>query len=55
VWTVVLLDEYRSARPTHRCCEELRPQGFPLAQGTRTDGVRRLAPLFAPVMKVLHE
>ena len=55
VWTVVLLDKYLYARPTHRLCEELRHQGFPLAQGTLTDGLRRLAPMFAPVMKAMHD
>jgi transposase len=55
VWTEVLLDKYLYARPTHRLCEELRHQGVPLAQGTLTDGLRRLAPLFAPVMRALHD
>jgi transposase len=55
VWTVVLLDKYLYARPPHRWCEELRHQGFPLAQGTLTDGLRRLAPMVAPVMKAMHD
>jgi len=54
VWTVVLLDKYLYARPTHRLCEELRHQGFPLAQGTLTDGLRRLVPLFASMMKAMQ-
>ena len=54
VWTAVLLDKYLYARPTHRLCEEFRQLGFPIAQGTLTDGLRRLAPLFAPVMEALH-
>jgi hypothetical protein len=35
--------------------EELRHQGCPLAQGTLTDGLRRLAPLFASVIKARHD
>jgi len=55
VWTAVLLDKYLYARPTHRLCEELGHQGFPIAQGTLTDGLGRLVPMFAPVMKALHK
>jgi transposase len=54
-WTMVLLDKYLYARPTHRLCEELGHQGFPLAQGTRTDGLRRLVPMLAPVRKARHD
>jgi len=55
VWTAVLLDKYLSSRPTHRLCEDLRQHGVPLAQGTLTDGLRRLAPLFIPLVEALHE
>ena len=55
VWTAVLLDKYLYARPTHRLCEEFRQLGLPLAQGTLTDGLRRLAPMFAPVMEALRD
>jgi transposase len=55
VWTAVLLDKYLYSRPTHRLCEELGHQGFPLAQGTLTDGLQRLAPVFVPVMEALRE
>ena len=55
VWTVVLLDKYLYARPTHRLCEEFRHCGCPIAPGTLTDGLRRLAPMFAPVMKALRD
>ena len=55
VWTAVLLDKYLYARPTHRLCEAFRQLGLSLAQGTLTDGLRRLAPLFVPVMEALRE
>ena len=55
VWTMVLLDKYLYGRPTHRFCEELRHYGLPLAQGTLTDGLQRIAGLFEPVRQALHE
>lgn len=55
VWTTVLLDKYLYARPTYRLCEAFRHQGFPIAQGTLTDGLRRLAPVFEPVMEALRD
>jgi hypothetical protein len=50
---MVLLDKYLYGRPTHRFCEELQHQGVPLAQGTLTDGLQRIAVLLAPVMRAL--
>ena len=55
VWTQVLLDQYLSGRPTYRFCEELRHHGLPLSQGTLTDGLRRIAVLFEPLMPALHK
>src|SRR6266849_9846947 len=55
VWTMVLLDKYLYGRPTHRFCEELQHHGVPLAQGTLTDGLQRIAVLFEPVMRALYE
>ena len=54
VWTMVLLDKYLYGRPTHRFCEELRHYGLPLAQGTLTDGLQRIAGLFEPVVQALY-
>ena len=39
----MLLDKYLYGRPTHRLCEELRHYDLPLAQGTFTDGLQRIA------------
>jgi transposase len=55
VWTRVLLDKYLYGRPTHRFCKELQHHGVPLAQGTLTDGLQRIAVLFEPVMRALYE
>jgi len=54
VWTMVLLDKYLYGRPTHRFCKELQHHGVPLAQGTLTDGLQRIAVLFEPVMRALY-
>src|SRR6266849_4890219 len=55
VWTMVLLDKYLYGRPTHRLCEQFARHGFPLSQGTLTDGLQRLKVLFEPLMPVLYE
>jgi len=55
VWTMVLLDKYLYSRPTHRLCQELAHHGFPLSQGTITNGLQRLKVLFEPLMSVLYE
>jgi transposase len=44
----VLLDKFLFVRPTYRLLEDLAPQGLDLAQGTLTDGLQRLLPLFEP-------
>src|SRR6266478_9213345 len=54
-WTMVLLDKYLYSRPTHRLCQELSHYGFPLSQGTITEGLQRLKGLFEPLMPVLYE
>jgi transposase len=55
VWTRMLLDQYLYGRPTHRLCEELRHDGLPLAQGTCTDGLQRIAVLVEPLRPALYE
>jgi hypothetical protein len=50
VWTQVLLDQSLYGRPTHRFCEAWSQHGWPLAQGTRTDGLHQMAALFEPLM-----
>jgi transposase len=49
VWVTVLLDKFLFYRPTYRLLEDLRTQGLDLSQGTLTDGLQRLLPLFEPL------
>jgi transposase len=49
VWVTILLDKFLFYRPTYRLLEDLHTQGLNLSQGTLTDGLQRLLPLFEPV------
>ena len=49
VWVTVLLDKFLFYRPTYRLLEDLNTQGLNLSQGTLTDGLQRLLPLFEPM------
>ncbi len=51
VWVTVLLDKYCFLRPTQRLVEDLKTHGLDLAPGTITGGLKKLAPLFEPVME----
>jgi transposase len=53
VWVEILLDKFASYRPTQRLLEQWRLLGLDLAAGTVTDGLRRLEPLFQPIMEAL--
>ncbi len=55
IWVTVLLDKFLSQRPTYRLLEDLATQGPDLSQGTLTDGLRRLLPLFEPLYDKLVE
>ena len=50
VWVTVLLDKYEFLRPLGRLVGDLATQGLVLSPGTVTDGLRRLAPLFEPLV-----
>ena len=50
VWVTVLLDKYCFLRPTQRLLADLATHGLELSPGTVTDGLKRLAPLFEPIM-----
>jgi len=43
VWVTLLLDKYRSGRPTYHLLDDSRTQGLDLSLGTITDALRRLA------------
>ena len=51
----MLLDKYLYGRPTYRLGEELSHLGLPLAQGTVTDGLPKIAALFEPLMPLLRQ
>ena len=55
VWVEILLDKFASYRPTQRLLEQWRFLGLDLAPGTITDGLRRLQPLFAPILEALRQ
>ena len=48
IWVTVLLDKYLFYRPTYRLLADLQSHGLDLAQGTLTNGLQRLLPLFEP-------
>src|SRR5262249_45219758 len=50
-----LLDKFLFYRSTYRLLEDLRTQGLDLSQGTLTDGLQRLLPLFEPLYDHLVE
>ena len=54
-WVSVLLDKFLFQRPTYRLLEDLGTQGLDLSQGTLTDGLQRLLPLFEPLYGRLVE
>jgi transposase len=55
LWVEILLDKFASQRPTERLLQQWQHLGLDLAPGTVTDGLRRLEPLFQPVMEALRE
>jgi transposase len=55
VWVEVLLDKYLFYRPTYRLLADLATHGLDLSQGSLTDGLQRLVPLFEPVYQKLVE
>jgi transposase len=55
VWVEVLLGKYLYATPTHRLCADLKNLGAPVAMGTLTGGLKKLAPLFEPLSAALLE
>jgi transposase len=55
VWVEVLLGKYLYATPTHRLCADFKNLGAPVAMGTLTGGLKKLAPLFEPLSVALLE
>jgi transposase len=55
IWVELLLDKYLCYRPTDRLLAALHTHGLDLSQGSLTDGLQRLTPLFEPIYPKLGE
>jgi transposase len=53
IWVHLLLGKYLYYQPLHRLLEQCKLQGLFLPQGTVTDGLKRLLPLFKPIYQAL--
>jgi transposase len=53
IWTLILLDKYLFQRPTYRLLAQLKLHGLDLSQGSLTDGLKHLEPLFTPLYEAL--
>jgi transposase len=51
VWVTVLLEKYLYQRPINRLLESFKDIEFDTAAGTIGDGLKKLAPLFEPVLQ----
>ena len=49
VWSTILLDKYLGGTPTERLLQKLADIGLRIAPGTICDGLKKIAPLFAPI------
>lgn len=54
VWVLVLLDKFQSYTPSNRLYQRLDDQGVSLSAGTVTNGLKKLAPLFAPIAQAMQ-
>ncbi len=55
IWVHLLLGKFLYAQPLHRILQELRGHGLPIASGTLTGGLQKIAPLFEPLLTAWHE
>ena len=55
VWVKIILDKYHLYRPTYRLLRELDLYDVDIAQGTVTGGLKKIAPLFDPILKKIEE
>jgi transposase len=55
IWAQLLLDKYLFYRPTYRLLADLATHELDLSQGSLTDGLKRLVPLFEPLYQKLAE
>lgn len=55
VWTEVLLNKFLFSRATYNLCTDYSYRGLLLAPGTLTGGLKRITPLFTPLIATLLE
>ena len=55
IWTEVLLNKFLFSRATYNLCTDYSYRGLPLAPGTLTGGLKRITPLFNPLIAQLVE
>lgn len=51
IWVEVLLSKFVYGQPSARLLQDWRDQGLAISQGTLTDGLRCLLPMFAPLVE----
>ena len=51
VWVIIILEKYLYQRPINRLLESFKDSEFNVSAGTIGDGLKKLAPLFEPVLK----
>ena len=50
VWTEVLINKFLFSRATYNLCTDFAYRGLPLSPGTLTGGLKKIAPLFKPLL-----
>ncbi len=55
VWTEVLLNKFLFSRATYNLCTDYSYRGLPIAPGTLTGGLKKIASLFKPLLARLVE
>ncbi len=51
VWTEILLSKFLFSRATNNLCRDYDYRGLPISTGTITDGLKRMSPLFEPLIE----
>jgi len=51
VWTEILLSKFLFSRATTNLCRDYDLRGLPISLGTLTDGLKRMSPLFEPIIE----
>lgn len=50
IWTEVLINKFLFSRATYNLCIDYAYRGLPLSPGTLTGGLKKIAPLFEPLL-----